>query len=106
MHNTEGNVPNKIKHEQKRNRESCVERGHNKDEEKGEKRRAQTRSCMVRRGLKYVRTVLRGGWTSLTAAENTPVAELFLPPRVRTSVCVMTDVVPRCCPAEDGLKVH
>lgn len=53
---------------------------------------------------------MRGEWTSLTAVENTPVALLFLSPHVRMHVCVtlcvMTDVVPCCFPAEDGLKVR
>ncbi len=55
-------------------------------------------------------TEIEGGCTSVTAIENTPVALLFLSPcvhmNVRVTVCVMTDVVPCCFPAEDGLKVH
>lgn len=42
--------------------------------------------------------------------ENTLVALLLLPPEVcvhvRVTRPVMTDVVPRCFAAEDGLKVH
>lgn len=55
-------------------------------------------------------TEIEGGRTSETAIENTPVALLFLSPCVFTNVCVtvcvMTDVVPCCFPAEDRLKVH
>lgn len=48
------------------------------------------------------------GIEGLGLKENTLVA--LLSPKVRMHVCVtgpvMTDAVPRCFPAEDGLKVH
>lgn len=54
-----------------------------------------------------VKNAVREGWSF---SENTPIAPLFLSPdggmNVCAALCVMTDVIPCCFPAEDGLNVH
>lgn len=42
----------------------------------------------------------------LLVQQQAPVVPLLLPPGVSVSRCVVTDVLPRCFPAEDELRVH